>query len=148
MGISALITSLAAMQATLEITDPVALKVKRVYDTIPDAKVILETPCWINTWTFLPEIRGGGLRETQFDIRMQLFCYDSSQAKASLIAAAFFEKILDAIDTNNTLGGLTNGNDFSGGDPTLVGLTWNLRSYVGLDLHFMAKVKEAFNFSG
>jgi len=147
VGIRDTLVYLQALQETIEITEPRAMRVIRAYHTIPaEASELPDTPCFINTWTLLPLIRMPGLLETEYDIHMQLAILDADQSYAAEIAGAFMDAIIAKFNTNLTLGGTISHHDLTGGSPTLVNITWG-KTFVGLDLHLHVYIKEPINFS-
>lgn len=148
MGIRAALTALVEYQEAISITSPANIRVKKAFNTIPNQNSALPNPCFMNSFTLIEEVRGGGLRELMYDIRMQFAYYDADQDKAADVVAAFMDAIVNKFDMVIKFGGVIGNSDLSGGTPTLVSIPWNGIDYVGLDLHLAVNIKDAVEFSG
>lgn len=149
MGIRAAISALCTLQETLTITDPIEARVVKAYKYTPNARDTLKgnVPCFINTYTLRPELRSSELRELIYDIRMQFACYNAERNVAADIASAFLDAYIDLLDTKITLGGtIAHAAELRGGEPTLVGFTWDSFAYIGFDLHLEVHIKDIVTF--
>lgn len=153
MGISALLSALTAIQASLVVpantveAQPDPIKIVHAYEYTPPQSVGgLHTPCWTNEWTLIGAPRSPSLQETMYDIRMMLYIEDSEVDRGAKIANAFFDQFLLKLGENLTLSGSIHHHELTGGTPTGVIWTWGNLSYTGLDLHLAATTKEVATF--
>ncbi len=148
MNIRSALDALIVIQASLTITDPASISVKRAYKLFPDRDSALpDTPAWTNSWTLAREDRRIDLRETFWTVNMQLYVDDADLDVGADIASAFMEEIMDALDGDVTLGGAVTDSALRGGDPTLGLLDWGGLGYAGLNLFLDLKMTEAKAFS-
>lgn len=134
------LSQLYAIEAALEITAPINVGVKKVWDFVPPmSQVISSTPAFCHSWE-LPSLEiGSAIKREQFNVNIKLCVYDASTERASHIATAFWPKIRDALSQNVKLGltgwtiGAVSGRltPFTEGDPTLN----TVKTLMGLDLN-------------
>lgn len=139
MDITTAVAALAALEAGLTITSPVATGVKRVFTFPPNRQQALtEAPCWVNTWSLVRvEWTQSGTtanRQEFYTVTSQLFVQDADLNRGAAIASAFLPAFLSAIGADFTLGGTCLFADARGGDPTLGLLEWAGQGYPGLTL--------------
>ena len=146
MGIRAALDRLVVVESALAITAPVKANVKKAYKTYPKKGTALSAPCMMNGWTLRQHDRFVALREQRLTISIQLFADDADTDRAADIAAAFYEVLVDALDDDVTLNGNVTDSVLRGGDPTLAGLEWDGRVYVGLQLFLDVTISEARAF--
>lgn len=144
-------TALRAIQAGLEISDPTAMEIKKVWAFRPPAdKSLADLPCWLNSWTFTGEERQFAHERLQrYTVSMQLFV-GSADVEADIkadIASAFMAELVDALDASIALGGAVTYQNLRGGDPTLALLDWAGLGYVGLNLFLDLEMKEGASFA-
>jgi hypothetical protein len=125
------------IQAGLEITSPIATKIKRAYLTSPpSSKLVGDTPCFVNEWTMREVSFKSGLVLGDLEVHMQLLVYDADTDRAAAIATAFYPQIVTAFATNMKLG---EGVPYwvkrlRSEDRTLSAMEIGSKGFVGLDL--------------
>lgn len=150
MNIRDVITAVAGYQSAIAITSPLALTVAKVWPYFPPQSVaIADSPAFINEWIFDHEDRiTNGVRSQYYTDHMQLLVYDADSNVAADIATAFMEKIVDAFDAHERLGGNTVAfrtklrGSGGGTRPTLFTVTWAGFTFVGLDLFLDVELTE------
>jgi hypothetical protein len=92
----------------LAVTSPVAVAVKKVWPYFPPAdKVVIDTPCFVNTYAVRDVLYESALRRVRYAVHARLVVYNSSSAEAAKIAASFQQPIIDRFGSNITLSGLS-----------------------------------------
>ena len=149
LNIRAALDNLVTLQGGLEITSPSKHKIARAWKYPPPPDTVLpETPCWTNEVTFVGEDRGiGGFRIQKFTVQMQLFIKEQQVEQAADIAAAFLEKMIQALDGDVTLGQTVGLHKLRGGSPTIATLARSNAAYIGLDLYLDLELYDAVNYS-
>lgn len=137
-GIRTALDNLVALQETVSITSPVAMSITKAYKHPPGRQIAAGAPFVVNTWAFPAQDFNIAQSVHRYTINMQVFCEDADLERAGDIAAAFHEAILNAwrADPKLTQAGVAGviGAHLRGGDPTLVALEYNGKTYAGLDL--------------
>lgn len=94
------------VQRTLEITSPIAARVKEVYTLGTAAgKVPNSFPCFLNFAELLPLQFGSSLLRRTYRVRMVLLVKDADPNRAARIALAFEHQLLQGFAADATLNG-------------------------------------------
>ena len=137
MDIVTALGALASVQSAITITSPLNIGIRRVYIVPPNSQTQLtDLPCWINGWTLTGVRRKttGGVIDQSYTIHSQLYVEDASIERACLIASAFLQPFIIALQRNIGLSGTVAESNLRGGDPTLALLERGGKGYPGLDL--------------
>ena len=130
---------LCALQAGLSIASPRA-EIKKVWPLPPSAKMLNDTPCFINFPRLLPvTFRGNGLLYRDYEVRMQLFCPNLS-TEAMAMAYLFEEELIRALCVSVSLNGnVTNVATLEGEAGRL---EWGGKAYAGIDYRLVFHMAE------
>lgn len=150
MSFLAALDNLIVLQASVSITDPLSLSIKKAFAFVPPQSVILpDLPAWVNAWDLVREERHVGLRVLFYTVSMQLFVAEASleQDRMARAASAFMEALVNKLDTDVTLGGQVAEASLRGASPTLAILERAGKGYIGLNLLLDLEIKEAKDFT-
>lgn len=143
MNFAAFLTRLQALQASIAITAPVALSVRRSYWGAP-AGDISDLPAVINVLSEPERALGmGGRREAQYRIGVQLLAARATpdDERHSRIATEFWFAAKERFDADPTLQGTVTWAVLQGGNPTVpVILQHGGQAYIGFDAQLMVHV--------
>lgn len=127
---------IAAVQAGLTITSPVALSIKRSYRVPPSqSKMLSDLPCFINT-VDMPAVQWlpNQQRARTYTVLMQLFVGDADSDRGREIALSFLEAMITAFHDDLTLNGTCTNQRLRGGTPTLARFSWAGSEFVGIQV--------------
>lgn len=146
MGIRAAVRAVIEIERGISITEPRQLSIKQHYNYLPRQNEELNScPCTLHNWTLVEIMKNpGGWYESVWDIRIQLAIDTNEQDLAADEATAFMDAFVIAFSNtaNATLSSTVSNHTLTGASPTLVGLNWGGKPYVGLDLHLQVNIKE------
>lgn len=92
----------------LSVASPVVTNIKKVWPYMPPAsKVVIDTPCFVNTWSVRGVEFGSAVRRDSYSVHARLVCYDADSDKAAAIAASFQQPLLDRFGSHVKLSGLS-----------------------------------------
>jgi hypothetical protein len=92
---------IAALLATVAITEPAENSIQRVYETPP--ATVQDVPCFIIYPPALTVERGSSLRIKSYTVRLRLLVMDADADRAADFADAFREATIDVFDADVTL---------------------------------------------
>lgn len=149
------IDAFAALEATLEISEPYPAKIERVYKYLPPAIDVLDLPCIMHQYRPVSEARRlNAVRERVYAIRIDVFLSKFPDEQSDIISemgAAFDEAIVSAFDADVLM---TTANatyqrlyDFGGNDYQPALMEWNGASYIGLRYEYEATIRDTGSFS-
>jgi hypothetical protein len=134
---------IAALLATVAITEPVENSIQRVYETPPET--VQDLPCFIIYPPALTVERGSSLRVKTYTVRLRLLVMDADADRAADFTDAFREAVVDVFDTDVTL---------SANCAQIVGpkieeaasFSYGGREFIGMDCFLTVQIKEAKAF--
>ena len=159
--------ALVAVQESIEIAEPVPMRVRKAWLSAPPQSQVLvaRLPAFTNTWDFVSEERNSVLRRMTYLVNMRLHvaqATDGDNERAAELALAFLDPILTAFDTTNSVSGLggmqlkgevggvivptVTYQNIRGGSPTLALFGEGVRT-IGLDLLMEMELNDAVAFS-
>lgn len=95
--------AIASIIGAVSITAPVAMSVRRVHETQPDA--IADWPCVVISGASMRVVRGSsGTRIKTYEVRLQLVARDADVRREEEILQAFSEAMVNAFDAKTRLG--------------------------------------------
>ena len=144
--IRAALTRLTALQAALEITDPIPVKVRKAWKYAPPSKVVIAPYSWVNDWSLNEMKRGSSLLSRWYTVSVQFWAGEPTEEISADVATAFEAVFIDALNADVRLGGAAVHTELRGNSPTLV-LLGAAASNVGLQLYLDVHMKEAAAFS-
>ena len=131
---------------TLEITEPDAQKIVRVYPEMPGT--IGDLPCVILTG---PEViavnRINSIRSVVYALPLQLLLRDADKARAQALVKAYRKAIIDLFDANLTLQGRATAVE-GPTDCKPATFDYGGQKYVGMDALLTVHIEEGKAFSG
>ena len=141
----------ASFEEGLEITEPQHVKIKRVYQFLPPARDIIETPCIMHQFRPITEERTNDVRKRTYAIRIQLLFakLGPDTDTWSEVAAAFDDVLVTRLDAHVKLG---RGEfyqrlfDFGGQEYQPTALEWNGIRYVGSQYEYELQVHDVIDF--
>lgn len=146
MDIRSALSRLTAIQQGLSITTPITASIKKAWTYFPPENAVVDTPCFLNSWTLVEEARNPSHRIQRYTVRMQLLVHDADMERAADIATSFHVQLVDALDADVNLAGTVSYQTLRGGNPTLAILERGGRIYVGLDLYLDLVMSEPRTF--
>ena len=153
MSLRGALAALNAIQLAVIITDPIDVKIAKAYPYMPPgAEQLGDVPCFMNTWTLEREVRTVSLAERFYNVRMQMAVEDADSDQAADIATALFEQFMADLRGGGpavfgiTLDGNVTRSDVRGNSPTLIGLLYGGKPYIGIDMVLDFSIKEAATF--
>ena len=146
MDIRSVHADLVTRLATLEITEPYAAEIKRVYKYVPSlSRAIGDYPCFFLTYELTQVKFLSAFLEQDYTIHLQLFVgkVEPEQDVAADVASAFLDALITKLSQSQRLGNTVSViRGLRGAAPdTLTGLTWAGVSFVGLDLFLDVTLK-------
>lgn len=147
------IAAFAAVEEGLEITEPYASKIARVYKYLPPAADMLDLPCVMHQYRPVSESRGPNDQRTRvYAVRIDVFI-DKLGAQSDVVSemgAAFDEVIVSAFDENVLLTAEQTAYqrlfDFGGNEFQPALMTWNEVPYVGLRYEYEVTIRDTKEF--
>lgn len=142
--LDAALTRIAAIQAALSISSPVALTVKQAHQDPPGT--VQDEPCFINTVELTETRYGPGSQRRIYTVKMQFLCRDERAADASAIARAFQEAMIAAFNADIRLNGTCSVATLGGVGP-VTGLEYAGTPYIGFEQPLVVTMHEAVAFA-
>lgn len=146
-------TALVALQASVAITRPSNMQVRKAWPVgpPPDAALV-DLPAWTNEFTFTGEDRDLSLRLQRGTYRMQLHIQQYQPTSDHRVAHAFVDAVIAAFDAHQKLtdaaGAQTIGvQAIRGGNPTVTRLERGGQAYLGIDLYLDVELNDAGVFA-
>lgn len=147
-AINSALTRIAAIQAGLSITLPVAVSTKRAYRYPPSRdKALTDFPCWINMPRLVRVEPHIGLLVRWYTVRMQVFVQEADLDRGAEIAQELVEAAIVEFTkpSNLDLNGNVTNTSIRGADPTIGMLEWAGHGYPGGDLLLDVEIKSSVN---
>lgn len=144
--------ALAAVQSGLSIEEPAQMKVARVYPYPPPGQDAIETPCFVNQWRFVSEMRRpNSFREMRYVIRSQVLVAESGVdfERYAECAAALHDVFVEALDSQLQLDGAVSLANLRGDEAEYMPVMFDRGDagrYIGLQYLIDVTINDVSNF--